>query len=199
VESLRSTAAHPIEILVAVDPDDPTTKWTAISLGCVPVFATYRYGYGELYRYFNDMAEQSTGDWLVLWDDNSTIATPGWDNLLYELPPHILVGDFENHFSPSLCCFPAVRRNAVEAMGAYSLDTPHVDTVWEVIGRYLQAIAPIPAYIHHDRPDITGIPVDLTLEEGRQQHRSSDFHGPEFQGRLREAAERIRVECLEYL
>jgi hypothetical protein len=195
VLSLRETARGPIEILVGLDDDDPFTKDVAVRNACV-VVETPRLGYGNLYQYFNLMAERSTGDWLVLWDDSSVMTTEGWDQMLYDLPDSILVGDLQNHFSPSLCAFPAVRRNAYEALGYYSPDTPHVDTVWEVIGKNLNAIAPVNAYVHHDRPDITGIPADTTFLEGRQHMRSADFWGSAFQSELWAASERIRHACL---
>lgn len=196
VNSLRNTASGEVQVIVGVDDDDPMTRNTALDLGCT-VVETPRLGYGRLYEYFNLMSDQAVGDWQVLWDDSSVMQTEGWDDMLYALPSNILVGDLQNHFSPHLCCFPAVRSNAVRSMGCFSLDTPHVDTVWEVIGRHLEAISPVAAYVHHDRPDITGVPADLTYVEGRAEHRSSDFHGPEFQRRLRVVADKIGRECLE--
>lgn len=197
VQSLGDAATGTIEILVAADPDDLVTQRMASHLGCVVIVAPERYGYVRLYEYFNLMADRATGDWMVLWDDQSTITTSGWDNMIEALPDNIVVGDLQNHFSPQLCCFPAVRSSAVNALGCFSYDTPHVDTFWETIGRRLGSIQSVPAYVHHERPDITGIPADTTHDESRNGMRVSDFYSPEFQNRMTEAAERIKTECLK--
>ena len=197
INSLFATAEGPIEVWVGYDSDDLATRDAALAAGAHVLEFPERLGYGRLNEYFSALAEASSGEWVQQWDDCAIMQTQGWDRLINDLPTTVMVGDLQNHFSPHLCCFPAVRREAVNAVGRYSLDTPHVDTVWEVIGRYLNAIQPVAAYVHHDRPDITGIPADATHTEGRLEHRSSEFHGPEFQALLREAAERVRAACLQ--
>jgi hypothetical protein len=198
VASLFDTAEGPIEVVVAVDIDDTESLRVAREIGCVVVEFPERLGYGRLNEYFSACAEAASGEWVQQWDDCAIMQTPGWDTLIRELPEHILVGDLRNHFSPDLCCFPVVRRAAINALGRYCLDTPHVDTVWQDIGRSLGCIAPVAAYVHHDRPDITGIPVDATHSEGRLQHRSAEFYQPAFQAELAAGAERVRSLCLEF-
>jgi glycosyltransferase involved in cell wall biosynthesis len=197
ITHIKATATKDVEILVAVDPDDPETKAVAERRKCVVVEAPERFGYQGLYRYFNLMADQATGSWMVLWDDQSAIMTPAWNDMIEALPANIVVGDLQNHFSPQLCCFPAVRSDAVKALGCYSYETPHVDTFWETIGRRLGAIQPVPAYVHHERPDITGIAEDATHIESRAGMQVSNFYSSEFQQRMFDAAERIRSECLQ--
>jgi len=198
IASLWSTATNPVDVVVAVDPDDPETKQIALNWGATVVVAPERFGYTGLYKYFNLMAHQATGDWLVLWDDQSIMTTILWDLMIERLPDNVIVGDLQNHFSPQLCCFPAVRADAVQAIDCFSYETPHVDTFWETIGRHLQAIQPVPAYVHHERPDITGIEADTTHQESRAGMRVSDFYSSEFQQRMHDAAERIRSVCLQH-
>jgi hypothetical protein len=116
----------------------------------------------------------------------------GWDTKILALPPRIIVADLQNHYSPHMCCFPAVRADAVEALGAFSLHTPHVDSVWQDIGRSLNAIHPVDAYVHHARADITGDHNDATWHEGRSGLDHAGYFSVGFQGQLRQAAHTIR-------
>ncbi|HWB36849.1 MAG TPA: hypothetical protein VHA75_12565 [Rugosimonospora sp.] len=193
--SVFDHAARPdaVEVLVAADPDDMGTHAVAEDLGLDCWVAPERYGYGGIRLYFNRLAEVAIGDWMLLWNDDATMITKGWDVKVEALPPSAMVADLRNAFSPGLCCFPAVRRAAVELLDGYcSANTPHVDSWWQEIGRRSGTIQPVDAFVHHDRFDLTGGHDDATYREGRTALRNAEFFGSIIQTQINEAAARLR-------
>jgi hypothetical protein len=192
VASLRGLAADPsgLEILVGADPDDQVTAQAATGLGCQCWTAPERYGYGRLHLYYNELAQRARGEWLLTWSDDTTMTDRGWDQQIEDLPPHVMVADLRNAFSPGLCCFPAVRRLAVDAVGCFSL-TVHADSFWQWIGEMSGTIAPVSAYVHHARFDLTGQNGDDTWAEGRAGLQPAHFHSAEFQAEVARCAQLV--------
>lgn len=134
VDSLLSRAAHPeqVELLFRFDEDDPSLAQeidacfaidpcdrTVISVGP-------RHGYVGLYRYYNELSAMARGEWLLLWNDDTTMVTDGWDDLLLEGPQNtvqFLRVDSKPEADPT---FPATHRGVYEAMGHLSLNA-HCD------------------------------------------------------------------------
>lgn len=152
VWSLRETAAGELQILAAIDPDEADLYAGAdICPGTEFWVAPERYGYDRLHVYYQRLAELALGDWLLIWNDDATMLTIGWDAQIMALPPEIHVADVRSPHYP-LCCFPAVRRAAVEALGKFSTDTPHVDTFWGDIGETAGVLQRISAYASCESP-----------------------------------------------
>lgn len=144
IRALRSLAAQPesVRVQVAADDDDDATHAAASEAGAhCHVFP--RHGYGGLHLYYQGLAARCDGDWLLVWNDDATMRTPGWDEIITGLPPAVLVADIQSPHSP-LCCFPAVRREAVSMLGRFSTDNPHVDTFWQDLGAATGTIAVVP-------------------------------------------------------
>src|SRR4051794_19943625 len=78
----RATHSDRVEILVAADPDDLGTHAVAEDMGLDCWVAPERFGYGQLQRYFNRLAETAVGDWLFPFNDDAAMTTPGWDVLI---------------------------------------------------------------------------------------------------------------------
>lgn len=152
VGSLAKLASMPERVVfrIAADEDDQETIAAAKELGACQVFPG-RPGYAGLHVYYQALAAAGTAGWVLVWNDDATMLTSSWDTILYELPPSVLVADLQSSWSPSLCCFPAVRRRAIDALGRFSSDNPHVDTFWQDVGRTTRTIAPVPVYVQHDQ------------------------------------------------
>ncbi len=56
IPSLRETKADRLELLVAIDPDEDAQDYRDY----YPAVMPERYGYGELYRYYNALAVDAT-------------------------------------------------------------------------------------------------------------------------------------------
>lgn len=164
IKSLLGTAFRPddIEILLATDPDDQcpvfagrkVTAWTAPE----------RYGYAGLYRYFNHLATLASGDWLMVWNDDATMKTYGWDAIIRLQQPAVLWMNV-NH-CPGGNLFPVWPRAWSDAAGHVSLAS-NVDVWLQEIGNRLGRHHRIPVEVFHDRKDITGGHDDQTYAEGR--------------------------------
>ena len=172
IDSLLGLAADvsAVEILVAMDPDDTAT--VEAGMWCTPAWpegavirpwiAPERHGYAQLHLYYNALADEAKGDWLLLWNDDATMLTQGWDEVIAGQEPGVLwPGANQGQFY-----FPAWPAAWSRAWGHTSL-SPNVD-VWvsEVGGRLGRAL-PVPIEIYHDRKDITGGHDDQTYAEGR--------------------------------
>jgi hypothetical protein len=148
--SLLDLANGPVELLVAVDDDDPRTIEAALLIADRTLVLP-RAGYAGLHIYYQELAAAASGTWLLVWNDDFTMLTHAWDTFIEALPQDIFVADLQSPHSP-LCCAPAVRRNAVEAIGTFSTDNPHVDTFWQDTGRALGVIRQVPVHIDLETP-----------------------------------------------
>ena len=163
--SLLDMAADPagIEILVALDPDQPDLYAFAPVPRVTFWIAPERYGYTGLHRYYNHLASMATGDWLMVWNDDAWMLTPSWDAVIAAQPPAVL-WPAANH-SPHACTFPVWPRAWSAATGHVSL-SPHCDTWMQRTGEQT-AMLRIPVSVLHDRYDVTGSHGDQTYAEGR--------------------------------
>src|SRR3954471_7475372 len=81
----NSSDLHRVQMLVGWDDDDPDTAAAAresTALDIITVRFPERFGYYQLHRYVNALAERANGDWLLLWNDDATLATLGWDSVI---------------------------------------------------------------------------------------------------------------------
>jgi hypothetical protein len=158
IRSLRTTADHPPEILIAADDDDMGTITMATDL-TGRVFISPRAGYDRLHEYYQQLAIAARGDWLLVWNDDATMETLHWDAEIEALPPEVYVADIGSVHSP-MCCFPAVRREAVQALGRFCTNNPHVDTFWGDISTVAGVIQKVAVYVNCT-PLVRGNPHDF--------------------------------------
>lgn len=176
-KSLRDTAEGEIEVLVAADDDDTLTIEMASAPAVADVLLVLpRVGYAGLHVYYQELALVAAGDWLMIWNDDDTMLTQGWDTVIKALPPEILVADIQSPHSP-LSCTPAIRSRAVEVLGRFSTDNPHVDTFWHDLGLTLSVVRTVPVHIALESPVSTN---------------SHDYYGPAHQAELAACIEVIR-------
>lgn len=202
LDSLLENADEPdqVELLVAIDPDDSVTVEMLTGYDCpnsIVWVTSERFGYARLNEYYEGLYQRSSGERVVLWNDDAIMTTRGWDAEIEAMDPAILVGDLQNNLSPEFVCFPAVHRNAVEALGSYTLSSPHVDSLWQDVGRALGVVRPVDVYVQHNRPDLVGGPFDQTYLDGRAGLAHQHYFSTEFQAELSAATERVRNALLE--
>lgn len=147
VESLLNNATRPddVEICIAVDPDDhipypPGTPSIRVHV------SPERYGYGGLHRYYNDLAEFATGDWLFIWNDDAVMRTHGWDAYIRGLPFSVLWSYVPEALGMN--CFPVIPAAWFECLGRLSLD--HSIDMWIIaLGEQLRRTRHIPVTVSH--------------------------------------------------
>jgi hypothetical protein len=163
-------------VIVGADADDQATITAAAEAGAYCLISD-RHGYERLHVYYQQLAAASRARWLLVWNDDAVMLTQGWDTVLDHLPRSVLVADLQSHHSP-MCCFPAVRREAVRAAGKFSSDNPHVDSFWQVVGELSGTIAAVPIEVHH--------------EQGSRAGNEHGFHDPAHLAELALCAQRCR-------
>lgn len=173
IASLLKTASIPsdVEILVRADLDDE------LLLSYVSKFARFDNvhflvgrrgnGYLDANIFWNELARFATGRWLVCFNDDAIMESPGWDA---ELERHetdsglCLVHPYDNYNRTS---FPIVTRAVYETLGHIAV-FPGVDT-W--MNRVAAGVIPTQRAeairIRHERPNLPGYAHlnDKTWEE----------------------------------
>jgi glycosyl transferase / beta-hydroxylase protein BlmF len=171
ITSLKETASGrvPLEFLVAADPDDKDTilavsLWSGTSLWVAP----QRFGYNGLHEYYNALAAQATGDWLLIWNDDALMRTQGWDQIVESQDQGVLWPSANHHEANNL--FPIWPAAWTRAIGHVSLCF-NCDTWMQEVGAALGRQWKIPVTIYHDRHNVTGSPAfdDTTAAEGTEQ------------------------------
>jgi hypothetical protein len=178
IESLRSLAHQPerVDVLVAADPDDPDTVAAADQCHAAVWVASERYGYSRLHEYINALASMSSARWLLLWNDDAHMLTPGWDERIAEAPAGVLWP--RHNGSPHLNVFPVVHRTVVETLGHFSL-SPHCDSWMQDVATAAGIHHKVNIEVLHDRFDLTGGHDDQTYQDAQAGYRTSEYHSPE--------------------
>jgi hypothetical protein len=129
-ESIRSLGTEDIEILVYVDNDDPQMDgYISLTSDIVTILIGKRYGYTQLHEYYNTLARLSKGDWLMVWNDDAEMMTPGWTKLLHRpIQPEVI--NFDTNKQNNL--FPLISRQMYQAMGHYSLSAHNDSWVQDI-------------------------------------------------------------------
>lgn len=177
IYSLLSNAedSRRVEFQLGIDPDIDHEVTFPSSANVSIWTAPERYGYMELHRYYNALAAQSSGRWLLLWNDDAVMLSKGWDAIIAMQPPSVLWLQANHHATGNL--FPAWPKAWTDEVGYVSL-SPNVDRWISEIGRSLNVERQMPIRVQHDRADITGRNRDQTYLEGR--HLMGDADHPDF-------------------
>lgn len=179
VESLLSTAKHPnaIEVLVRVDDDEKqilqAPRTTIVSGPC--------HGYQNLFKYYNELASQSKGDWLLIWNDDAEMQSADWDEKIRACESGKilnLTGQFNT--------FPVVHRSVYESLGHISLQA-HCDTWLQQVSRSAKIEVDLPLQIKHESRDQKGTKYEETRKE---------FYSTAVQYRVHQDADKLRAGVL---
>ena len=177
ISSLLDHADRPgsIEILIAADTDDPDTAAVDLPWQAAVWTAPARYGYPRLHEYVNQLAEQASGDWLMLWNDDARLLTSGWDTLVRDQQPAVL---WPRSNDIATCnTFPIWPRAWTDHLGHVSL-SPHCDSWIQFLGQTLDRHERVDIEILHDRADLTGGHDDQTRAESLAGYRTADYGSP---------------------
>lgn len=179
IDNILGTADDPgqVEILIAADSDDAETlalpsawdyKPERVSMWCAPE----RFGYARLHEYFNFLAGEATGDWLMMWNDDAEMITRGWDSVIAGHEPERCL--FMDALYPSMGArgnvFPVWPARWYSVLGYVSM-SPNND-VWisEIASRLGREIrVPIRARHlrrHDDDQDVTHAEGRAVMGEG---------------------------------
>jgi ribosomal protein S15P/S13E len=191
IESLLSLADMPrtIQICIGFDRDDVATYDYFVE-HIQPLFDQYQagyvvmkfnpMGYANLHKYSNTLAKHTgNSDWLIIWNDDTVMQTPGWDTVIQSRTGQFKLLAFHTHQDHPYSIFPVVPRKWYELLDYIS---PHPSQdAWVSQQAYMLDIwERIPVNVLHDRHDITGNNADDTFKnriilEGNPKN-PWDFH-----------------------
>lgn len=173
LHTLMSKASKPdeIEILLGMDYDDVETM-TWVEQNIVPKYPQiilHKFqplGYANINVYTNTLAGLAIGYWMMFWNDDMTMNTDGWDDIIDQHRNHpmpLLRFQVEN-FNHPFALVPVLKWEWFKVLGSVSYYS-HIDRfVYNVIMNIGQDfLVNIPAYITHDRADLTGNNDDETF------------------------------------
>lgn len=163
--------AKKIEILLAVDRDDPATiDFASETLrdllrdhyGCGLTVMTFNpIGYLRLNEYLNALTKVSTGDWLFFVNDDAVMTTQGWDREITAHNGRTCLLRAETNNQHPYAIFPILPRSWIEVTGHISAH--QINDAWvSHIGYMLDIVVNIPVYVRHERCDLTGLNDDTT-------------------------------------
>lgn len=125
-----------IEVLMWVDDDDLQLQdYFALQIMGWRVFNKPRVGYPNMHEMVNYLANQATGEWLLLWNDDALMHTPDWQGKLPTPTHKPQVLNIYNS-NPEVNLFPLINRSMYETMGHFSLSA-HCDSWVQDIGNEL--------------------------------------------------------------
>lgn len=178
IASLRENAHRSdlVEVLVAIDPDDPETAGAEIGWPSQRLVTAERFGYSRLHEYYNWLASRARGEWLFLWNDDAIMRTPGWDRIIERQPPGVLWP--QTNDQPGCNVFPVWPRQWFTTLGHVSL-SPHCDSWVQDLGQALGVQRFIPVHVFHNHPRLSGTANDQTYADAQAGYRTEEFHsGP---------------------
>jgi hypothetical protein len=125
IDSLFALAAEPgaIEVIARLDTDDPTLHESmrvlqhSLFADQIHVGIYERVGYARCNEMWNWLAEVSHGDWLLIWNDDIEMLTPGWDALLREAPQFSIQWPRRDIVATTDYTLPVIGRQVYEALG----------------------------------------------------------------------------------
>ena len=183
---LLGLAADPgdVEFLIAADPDDePTLALTRD--GFLPEqarmwVAPERLGYKRINEYFNALDAMAAGPWSFIWNDDATMLTPRWDEVIRAESPAVLWPSAD--YATNHNTFPVWPTAWTRHIGHVSLDQS-TDMWLHDVARAVGVVRRIPVSIHHEHRcgDATGNDRDAVADV-------ITYHTPEmYEARARDA------------
>ena len=195
LKSVMELADDPskIEIMLGVDSDDKDTiDWVnneaaefVKPYGCSCKARIFEpLGYARLNVYVNLLCHASSGNWLVLWNDDCLMQTKGWDSVVRQYDGQFkLLAPKDNHDHP-FAIFPIIPSDWFILCDAWSINAQN-DTWVSHIAKMNDIFERIDIEVLHDRADMTGGNDDDTFAnrqymEGNPEN-PQDFNHPNMQ------------------
>jgi hypothetical protein len=172
IQSLLSKASsiEHLEILFAVDQDDVEGMPYFIQHVCPyveqlkiqhKILVCPSWGYTELHRYLNLLAEHAQGHWLFFWNDDAVMNTNHWDQEIIKHNDQFKLLSVLTHNQHPYSIFPIVPKKWFDIVGHLSQHS--LNDAWlSQIAYMMDIFQRIDVSVTHDRNDLTGNNNDET-------------------------------------
>lgn len=172
VRSLIANAQDPstVEILLAWDQDDESSRrefegttgqWLTDQGTAWRAYEFQPLGYQRLHQYVNHLSRQSQAQWVMLFNDDAVMETPGWDSVVRSYTGQFRLLRATTNLEHPYAIFPILPRAWIDVLGHFSQH--QLNDAWvSQIGWLLDIVETIPVHICHERADLTGANDDET-------------------------------------
>lgn len=158
VTSLRAFCKSAnLQFCVRVDDDDTGLDYGfyAERLG-LDLQVGPRWGYKQMHRYYDELAARAIGTMLLIWNDDMTMLTPGWDQLLLQHKKKLRIQYLKRDCligSVDTTC-PAFPKRLFDVLG-HTSGNCHVDSWLDYVSEQVPGCKTYRSDIvfHHDRPN----------------------------------------------
>lgn len=135
-------------------------------------------GYTGLNRYYNHLAKSADADWLFVWNDDATMETPGWDQVVAKYSSEFKILKVHTHNEHPYSIFPIVPRLWFDTLGLLSRHQM-IDAEISQNAYMLDVMQIVDINVRHNQSELTG-QHDATSQrktrfEGNPQD-PKDFH-----------------------
>jgi hypothetical protein len=151
--------------------DDMGVNYTAMSFEPL--------GYDRLNEYINELAKNSSADWLFFWNDDAVMETQDWDLEIIKCTGEFKLLAVHTHNDHPYSIFPIVPKEWLDVIGHLSLHSM-TDAWLSQIAYCVDIYKRIDIHVLHDRADLTGNNLDSTFKQRKllegNPNDPRDFH-----------------------
>lgn len=112
-------------------------------------------GYVGLNRYYNELAKSADADWLFVWNDDATMDTVNWDNVVRTFDDQFCVLKVHTHNEHPYSIFPIVPKQWVDLLGVLSRHQM-IDAEISQNAYMLDVMQIADITVTHDQSELTG-------------------------------------------
>ena len=190
IESLNETASKPgfVEYILGLDADDQETieglKKYRLKSGTLKLLVSRkRFGYHGLQHYWNAMAKEVAGCFVICWNDDAIMTSDGWDDHIRRLAGLFVVlnPQVKNQldYSEKFTLFPIIPRQWLTSIDRL-VPHPGIDSWLDIVSKELGILINSPSIIiEHRRPGDFDVSEDQTSIDVNHSKRSHSVFGPE--------------------
>lgn len=126
-------------------------------------------GYQGLNRYYNKLAESASADWLFVWNDDATMETPGWDDVIRCYDDQFKILKVHTHNEHPYSIFPIVPQAWLDLLGQLSRHQM-IDAEISQNAYMLDIMQIVDIDVVHEQSELTG-------QQDSTSQRKSRFEG----------------------
>jgi hypothetical protein len=112
-------------------------------------------GYVSLNRYYNTLAASADADWLFVWNDDATMDTTGWDQVIRLYDGQFKILKLHTHNEHPYSIFPVVPRTWFDLLGVLS-SHQMIDAEISQMAYMLDIMQIVDITVTHEQSELTG-------------------------------------------
>jgi len=139
-------------------------------------------GYEGLNHYYNELAKSSNADWLFVWNDDATMETSGWDDIVRSYDGQFQILKVHTHNEHPYSIFPIVPKCWFDTLGVLSRHQM-IDAEISQNAYTLDVMQIVDIHVKHEQSELTGKHDSTSQKKSRFEGNPNDprdFHHRDF-------------------